>query len=77
MRDHSKLRAFELADNLAVAVYEATRSFLGDQGMKPGARFVVRAVAAESLLVRVASAEISLSRSLADAIDVEPESTEQ
>ncbi len=27
MRDHTKLRAFELADELAVAIYKVTRSF--------------------------------------------------
>ena len=27
MRDHTKLRAFELADQLAVAIYTATRTF--------------------------------------------------
>ena len=27
MRDHTKLRAFELADQLAVAAYELTRLF--------------------------------------------------
>ena len=27
MRDHTKLRAFELADPLAVAIYQSTRSF--------------------------------------------------
>jgi four helix bundle protein len=27
MRDHTKLRAFELADQLAIAVYQATRAF--------------------------------------------------
>ncbi len=27
MRDHTKLRAFELADEVAVLVYEATRAF--------------------------------------------------
>ncbi|MBI9017363.1 MAG: four helix bundle protein [Phycisphaerae bacterium] len=27
MRDHTKLRAFELADNLALAIYQVTSSF--------------------------------------------------
>ena len=27
MRDHTKLRAFELADELAIAIYQSTRSF--------------------------------------------------
>jgi four helix bundle protein len=27
MRDHTKLRAFQLADQLALAIYQATRSF--------------------------------------------------
>ena len=31
MRDHSKLRAFELADQLAMDVYRATRSFPKDE----------------------------------------------
>ncbi len=31
MRDPSKLRAFELADNLALEVYRATRSFPKDE----------------------------------------------
>jgi hypothetical protein len=28
MRDHSKLRAFKLADEVALLVYKSTRSFL-------------------------------------------------
>lgn len=31
MRDHIKLRAFKLADSLALAVYRATRSFPKDE----------------------------------------------
>lgn len=31
MRDHTKLRAFELADDLAVATYRATASFPSDE----------------------------------------------
>lgn len=31
MRDHTKLRAFELADQLALVVYEATRTFPKDE----------------------------------------------
>ena len=31
MRDHTKLRAFELADQLAVATYRATRDFPSDE----------------------------------------------
>ena len=31
MRDHAKLRAFELADELAIAVYKATQAFPRDE----------------------------------------------
>src|SRR6186713_643699 len=31
MRDHKKLRAFELADELALSVYRATRDFPDDE----------------------------------------------
>ena len=31
MRDHTKLRAFDLADELALAVYNATRNFPKDE----------------------------------------------
>jgi four helix bundle protein len=31
MRDHNKLRAFQLADSLVIAVYEATRRFPADE----------------------------------------------
>ena len=31
MRDHTKLRAFELADDLALAIYQTTKAFPGDE----------------------------------------------
>ena len=31
MRDHTKLRAFELADEVAVLVYETTGTFLREE----------------------------------------------
>jgi hypothetical protein len=31
MRDHRKLRAFELADQLALAIYRVTKSFPRDE----------------------------------------------
>lgn len=31
MRDHRKLRAFELADQLALSIYQATKSFPKDE----------------------------------------------
>ncbi len=31
MRDHTKLRAFELADDVAIAVYQSTRTFPTDE----------------------------------------------
>jgi len=40
MRDHTKLRAFELADNLALSVYKATAGFPREEtfGLKSCAR---------------------------------------
>ena len=32
MRDHTKLRAFQLADQVALAIYKATRAFPREEG---------------------------------------------
>ncbi len=50
---------------------EAARAFLAERGLRPGAHFMVMATAAESLLVQVGGAQISLARSLGEKIKVE------
>jgi DtxR family Mn-dependent transcriptional regulator len=50
----------------------AARAFLDEQGLRPGATVEVLATSAGSMLVAVGTAHISLSRSLAAAIEVEP-----
>jgi len=57
-------------------VDQATHSFLRKQGLRPGASFVVESTADESVLVKVGSARVSLSRELAEAIQVDPEKKE-
>ena len=54
-------------------VDDPAQSFLQAHGVRPGARFVLVASAEESLLVQVGSEHVSLSRELADAIQVESE----
>lgn len=48
MRDHTKFRAFQLADRLAVTVYEATRRFPEEErfGLRAQLRRAVVSVAA-------------------------------
>jgi len=58
-------------------VDQATGAFLLDHGVQPGARFTVAAAASESVLVKLASTEVSLCRTLADTIQVEREDTSQ
>ena len=52
-------------------VKEATRAFLDERGLRPGAPLAVMATAEDSLLVQVGEAHISLARSLAEAVRVE------
>jgi DtxR family Mn-dependent transcriptional regulator len=49
----------------------AARTFLDEQGIRPGARLAVVATAEDGVLVQVGEAHISLARSLAEAIHVE------
>jgi four helix bundle protein len=51
MRDHNKLRAFELADALVVAVYSATRSFPKDEQFGLTSQIRRSAVSAASNIV--------------------------
>ena len=57
-------------------VDKAALAFLLRQGLRPGASFVVESTADESVLVQVGSARVSLSRELAETIQVEPEKKE-
>jgi DtxR family Mn-dependent transcriptional regulator len=47
--------------------------FLGEQGVRPGALLTMLAITANSLLVQVGEAQISLAQTLAEQIIVEPE----
>jgi DtxR family Mn-dependent transcriptional regulator len=54
-------------------VSEATRSFLDERGVRPGASVTVVATADDSLLVQVEEKHISLARTLAETVQVETE----
>lgn len=55
---------------------EAAKAFLDEQGMRPGATLTVVAVGEDSLLVRVEGRHMSLARTLAEGIQVEPKEGE-
>ena len=54
-------------------VNDAARTFLDEQGIRPGAPFIVIAAGDTSLLVQVGENRVSLGMALAEAIQVEPE----
>jgi hypothetical protein len=59
MRDHTKLRAFELADEVAVLVYRATRKFPKDEvyGLSLSARLGYLVADAKPLAAKIVETE--------------------
>ena len=55
-------------------VSDAARAFLDEQGIRPGVSLTVVAAAADSMLVQVGEAQLSLARSLSEAIQLETDS---
>jgi len=54
-------------------VDEAARAFLGEQGIRPGAKLTVEAVGGDSILVLVAGTRVSLARGLAEGVQLDKE----
>ncbi|MFH1929605.1 MAG: metal-dependent transcriptional regulator [Chloroflexota bacterium] len=71
LRPLSALHVGQSGHVVRCEVDDAAKSFLEAHGVRPGARFVLVATAQESLLVEVSLSKVSLSRGLADAIQVE------
>ena len=71
LRSLSALHVGQSGHVIRCEVDDAAKSFLEAHGVRPGARFVLVATAQESLLVEVGLSKVSLSRGLADAIQVE------
>jgi ferrous iron transport protein A len=57
-------------------VSDAARAFLEEQGVRPGGSLTVVAAAADSILVQVGKAQLSLARSLSEAIQLEMDSAD-
>jgi Fe2+ transport system protein FeoA len=58
-------------------VSDAARSFLDEQGIRPGVTLTVMAIAGDSVLVLIEGAHVSLAQSLAEAIQLEVRRTEK
>ena len=68
----TKLPAGQSCHVIRCEANQAGRTFLGEQGIRPGATLTVLALAADSLFVQVGKTQISLARTVAESIMVEP-----
>ena len=71
------LSAGQRAHVVRCDVSDAARTFLDEQGIRPGVTLTVMAVAEDSILVQVEEAYLSLARSLAEAVQLEMDGTEE
>ena len=71
LRTLSTLHVGQSGHVVRCEVDDAAKSFLEAHGVRPGARFMLVALAQENLLLEVGLSKVSLSRGLADAIQVE------
>jgi len=58
-------------------VNDAVRAFLDEQGLRPGETLTVMAAAGDGILVQIGEAQLSLARSLSEAIQLEMEGTKE
>jgi DtxR family transcriptional regulator, Mn-dependent transcriptional regulator len=72
----TKLPAGQSAHVVRCDALQAGCDFLDEQGLRPGAKLTVLAMADDSLFVQVGEVQISLARALAEWIMVEPENTD-
>ena len=77
LRALSALQIGQSGHVIRCEVDDVAKSFLEAHGVRPGAIIMLVATAQESLLVEVGLSKISLSRGLADAIQVELESEQR
>jgi DtxR family Mn-dependent transcriptional regulator len=69
----AKLSAGQRGHVIRRDVGDAARTFLDQQGLRPGVWLTVASAAADSILVQVGETQLSLTRSLSEAIQIEVE----